>query len=105
MSDPLDAFLPFGTRSIFESMAPPDKVITEQPHYCPGCEYFRDIEDAERPPKGALTPAMLEDPEGHALYGCHNPAAWHEPMPMRVIDIQLLRAVTCGSFRLREDQK
>jgi hypothetical protein len=57
------------------------------------------------PPKGALTPAMIEDTEGHALYGCHNTSAWNNPMPMRVIDIQLLRAVKCGSFRIREDIK
>jgi len=106
MSDPMGAFLPFGAGSVLDSLSAPEcNPITEQPPYCPGCHYFRNLDTFENPPKGQITPAMIEDEKGNALYGCSNPRAWVNPMPMRVIDIQLLRAVKCGSFRLREDQK
>jgi hypothetical protein len=72
--------------------------------YCPNCDFFRDLEPGSRnnPPLGALTPVMLEDADGHAKYGCYNPQAWIDPMPMGVNDIQLLRSVKCGSFIVRE---
>ena len=72
--------------------------------YCPNCDCFKDLQGGSRdnPPLGALTPEMLEDSEGNAKYGCYNSQAWIDPMPMRVVDIQLLRAIECGSFILRE---
>ena len=71
--------------------------------YCPNCHHFRDLEPGSRdnPPLGMLTPDILENEQGGAKYGCYCPKAWIEPMPMRVIDIQLLRAVKCGSFIVR----
>ena len=73
-------------------------------HYCSNCHNFRDLESGSRehPPMGALTPDMLEDENGSAKYGCYCSSAWIDPMPMRVIDLQLLRAVECGSFIVRE---
>ena len=61
-----------------------------------------DSGSRDHPPLGALTPDMLENENGIALYGCYCPKAWIESMPMRVIDIQLLRAVECGSFIVRD---
>jgi pyruvate-formate lyase-activating enzyme len=74
--------------------------------YCPNCNNFRDLESGSRqhPKWGALTPQVLEDEDGDAKYGCYCSLAWGEPMPMRVIDIQLLRAVECGSFIERSEQ-
>ena len=103
MTDPMDAFVSPGSLSVVEILSAPIEVVKEQPHYCPSCEYFRNLDTEEHPPKGALTPSVLEDAEMHALYGCFNPHAWIDPMPMGVNDIQLLRAVTCGSFKIWED--
>ena len=74
-------------------------------HYCPNCQHFLEIVTdhfgGDHPPLGRLTTDMLETVEGHAKYGCYCPSAWVCVMPMRVIDIQLLRAVGCGSFIVR----
>lgn len=72
--------------------------------YCPNCQHFRNMDSHEHPPNGRLTVDMLEDADGCAIYGCYNPIAWREYMPMRVIDIQLLRAVECGSFVERRNE-
>jgi hypothetical protein len=77
--------------------------------YCPNCRHFREIVTdnlgGEHPPLGRLTPDMLEDQDGSVRYGCYCPSAWIHVMPIRVIDIQLLRAVKCGSFVVREEMR
>lgn len=71
--------------------------------YCPNCNHFRDLQSGSRqnPPLGKLTPEMLEDEKGAAKYGCYCSTSWIDTMPMKVIDIQLLRGVGCNSFMKR----
>jgi len=75
-------------------------------HYCPNCYFFHEIITdnfgGDHPSLGRLTPDMLENEDGNAKYGCYCPSAWVHVMPMRVIDLQLLRAVGCESFIARE---
>ena len=72
--------------------------------YCPNCNHFRDLISGSRehPPKGALRVEQLEDEKGNPKYGCYCPDAWVDPTPIKVTDMQLLRAVRCGSFMERE---